>query len=512
MINKIITLLLCLAPIQAQALPPFAHGGSAGPNPPPILDTVPCSSASDAAYGTVLLRTAYAGNAVQMRVLHTGAYVYQDIGFVGTSIDVASADTFAATRDAGTTPEARFYDQCGNSNDTAFSGTSTEKGATWSLYNFGLTSYRTLSFDLLNDNGITGKVQKLILPATIALNQDAFSTALIGRQMPYPPDPMSLWELDNTAPWATRWFGWHNASGINIREKDATTLNYGGMESIGAYQTIAGASTYVVKANEVSTSLAKETIGATSNNGGYLGWNSSTANWFGGQDIIAQMFFNRILSASEQSTITAYAYRLEGDQTAIANCIVVVGDSLSQGTDSMANQNYINQAVHGGGTLITKRFRLYNFATGSMTAATMAGQTSRYTSACGNASVSNKLAIVLAGANDQLAGTSANTIVGYLTTICTALHNAGFKVVLASLPKNSLANNGTILPALNALIEANYVSYGADALADIWTDPTIGSAGNTGNTTYYYTDGTHFTVAGYSIFTNHISPAVNGIF
>jgi hypothetical protein len=100
------------------------RGGAAAPvTPPPILDTVGCASSTDAAYGTVKLRSAYAGYAGQMRVYHSGVYAYQNIGFVGNAIDSASADTFAATADSGTPPEIRFYDQCGNGNDTTFSGT-----------------------------------------------------------------------------------------------------------------------------------------------------------------------------------------------------------------------------------------------------------------------------------------------------------------------------------------------------------------------------------------------------
>jgi hypothetical protein len=159
------------------------HGGAAAPvNPPPILDTVGCVSSTDAAYGTVKLRSAYSGFAGQMRVLHSGTYVTQNIGFVGTVIDAASADTFAATADSGTPPEIRFYDQCGNGNDTTFSGTAGIKGALWSAYPLANTSLRTAAFDLLYDSSLYSSYQALVLPPALTMNMDSFSTAFIGRR------------------------------------------------------------------------------------------------------------------------------------------------------------------------------------------------------------------------------------------------------------------------------------------------------------------------------------------
>ena len=97
----------------------------------PILDSVKCASSSDAAYGTVRLRSAYNGPAIEMRVKQSGTYVYQSIGFAGNVVDATPADTFVATADSGTPAELRFYDPCGNGNDTTFSATSTYKGAIW---------------------------------------------------------------------------------------------------------------------------------------------------------------------------------------------------------------------------------------------------------------------------------------------------------------------------------------------------------------------------------------------
>ena len=493
------------------------HGGAVLPvTPPPILDTVGCAASTDAAYGTVKLTSAYAGYAGQMRVYHSGVYAYQNIGFVGNVIDAASADTFAATADAGTPPEIRFYDQCGNSNDTTFSGTAGIKGALWSTYPLANTSLRTAAFDLLYDSSLYSSYQALVLPTALTMNMDSFSTVFIGRRgSSYQNRMTTYWEFLNTAPWTARWYDYDSDGGPNILEKNGTKLNYPGLETTpGVYQTITTSSTSTILANEVGASLSKVAQSATSNNGGTLGYNTASGNTLenGGQDIVAQMFFNRTLSKTEQAAITNYGYSLTGNPTTIPNCIVVIGDSLSAGQSAIDNQNWINQAIHGVATPITKPSRLYNFATNGKTAATMLANIATYEGACSNAGVTNKLAIIMAGSNDiSINNTSPSTLSGIVFNICTDMHNSGFKTVIMTIPNNNVSNNSSIAP-YNAIIEANYAANHCDGLADVWSSPNIGAGSNTANLTYFNADQEHLTAAGYAIAGQLAATAINSIY
>ncbi len=355
-----------------------------------------------------------------------------------------------------------------------------------------------------------------MLPTTLTMNMDSFSTVFIGRRgSSYQNRMTTYWELLNTAPWTARWYDYDTDSGPNILEKSGTKLNYPGLETTpGVYQTIVTPSTSTVLANEVSASLSKTAMSATSNNGGTLGYNTSSSNTLenGGQDIVAQVFYNRTLSKTEQAAITNYGYSLTGNPTTIPNCIVVIGDSLSAGQNAIDNQNWINQAIHGVATPITKSTRLYNFATNGKTAATMLANIATYEGACANAGVTNKLAIIMAGSNDiSINNTSPSALSSTVFSMCTDMHNSGFKTVIMTIPNNDAANNSSIAP-YNALIEANYSANNCGALADVWSNSNIGSGSNTSNTTYFNADQEHLTAAGYAIAGQLAATAINSIF
>lgn len=496
-----------IAPAHAR----FLSGGSNSPVLP-ILDTVACTATSGAGYGTVKLRTAYGGNAFQMRVKQSGTYVYQDIGFNGLVANYSAADTFAATADSGTPAELRFYDQCGNSNDTTFSVTAGVKGALWSPYSLGTTNLRSASFDTLYDNSTLSVQQELLMPSTVAMNMDAFSAVFIGRRgTVYPAHPTSYWEFLNTAPWHSDWYDYDTDSGNNILESSGTKLNYGTVETgNGVYINIFNSSAAVLLANELSSSQSKSALSATANNGGVIGNTLISGTYDGGQDIVAQIFYNRTLTSLEQSNVDAYGYSLLGPVENIQDCAVVIGDSLSQSYVAGWNEGWVNQAINGVATPFSKPFRIYNSSTNGGTAATFLSNISRYTSACSNSSVTKKIALVMAGTNDIGNGVSPSTVANTLYSIWTDMHNAGFKVVCATIPNNAEGNSGNI-PTFNGLISANYAANHCDALADNWANPNIGNGSNTGNTTYFYTDGIHLSITGYGIVGQNFANAANTV-
>jgi hypothetical protein len=248
-----------------------------------------------------------------------------------------------------------------------------------------------------------------------------------------------------------------------------------------------------------------------SNNGGSIGSATTISDSlkFGGQDIIAQVFYDRVLSRLDQDAIRAYGYQLVGNPTSTPNCIVVIGDSQSAGNGSLANQNWINLAIHGAAHTITKRFRLYNFATSGMKVAAMVSRVSRYTAACSHPNITNKLAVVQGGGNDIKAGTSVSTIAGDLFSLCDQMHKAGWKTVLLMKPMEDDISASVI--ALNNALASGYSSH-CDAVADIRSDSHIGSYASSADATYYNPDGAHMTVSGSAVYDRYNVPAINSIF
>jgi hypothetical protein len=490
--NRLLALLLSLLAFPAYA-GPFTGGTAI--QFPPLLDTVQCLSSADAFYGTVKLRSAYGGNAFQMRVKQGGTYAYQDIGFVGSKADYASADAFAATADANTPPEARAYDQCGNGNDSTFVDVST-KGFVWSPYTLGTTGLRTLAFDTLNDNSTTPSKQQLNLPATMAMNMDAYSVVMIGRRgSSYSAQPVSYYEFKNTAPWYSDWYD-YSSGGSNMRLSSGTTLNFGTVETgPGVYMNVVASTTASVIANETTTSRSKAVLSAVANNGGTMGSGQVLATYNGGQDVIAMGFFNRTLNSTEQAQVDAYGYGLVGNIPAVPTCLVVIGDSGQQAAFAAYNQNPVNQAVGNVATPVNKPIRVVNAATSGDTASNMLTNISRYTGACAQAGVTRKIALVKTGANDLNQGASVATVEATLTSIWTAMHNAGFKVVCEGMPNSNISNASNLAPT-NAWIQANYAANNCDALSDVWADANIGAGSANTNTTYWYTDRIHLAIQG----------------
>lgn len=502
----LLAILIILSPETSYAA--FLRGGTTAPVAAFVLDQVPCAATTDAAYGTVKLSSTYAGNAIQMRVKQSGSYVTQNIGFIGNVIDSASADTFAATADSGTPPELRFYDQCGNGNDTAFNGS--VKGAFWSPYTLDNTGLRSASFDTLYDNSTLSTRQVLLLPTAMAMNMDAFSAVFIGRRgTAYPAHNDAYWQFANTSPWNAVWYDWVTDSGNSVLESSGTKLNYGTVETTsGVYMNVIGSTTSVLDANEVSTSKTKSTLSTIANNGGYIGSSAALDGLYdGGQDVIAQVFYNRTLNSTEQANIDTIGYGLVGAVNNVPTCVVTMGDSLTQGYVAPYNTNYINQAINGVATTINKSVRVYATPTNGTTSAVINSNISRYTGACSNASVTKKIALVMAGTNDLAMGTTPSNTATLLYSIWTAMHNAGFKVVCATIP-NNVGTPSTIGP-LNTIISANYAANNCDALADVWANPNIGNGSNTSNLTYFYQDGTHLTTIGYGIIGQLFATQIN---
>ena len=97
-------------------------------------------------------------------------------------------------------------------------------------------------------------------------------------------------------------------------ESSGTKLNYGTVETgAGVYINVIGASTSVLDANEATYSQGKATLSAIANNGGFIGNSVNIDGLYdGGQDIVAQVFYNHTLSSNEKSIIDSVGYGIIG--------------------------------------------------------------------------------------------------------------------------------------------------------------------------------------------------------
>ncbi|RYE96856.1 MAG: hypothetical protein EOO77_40160, partial [Oxalobacteraceae bacterium] len=106
--------------------------------------------------------------------------------------------------------------------------------------------------------------------------------------------------------------------------------------------------------------------------------------------------------------------------------------------------------------------------------------------------------VVQAGTNDLRYGTPAEKLYEVTTKFVNDAHAKGFEVVVATvLPLTGFGFNSTTEQqrvAYNALVTANTAH--ADAIADIASDPTVGSPGAPSNTKLYV-DGLHPTLYAY---------------
>ena len=123
---------------------------------------------------------------------------------------------------------------------------------------------------------------------------------------------------------------------------------------------------------------------------------------------------------------------------------------------------------------------------------------------------------LLGGVND-LAGSpprqDATTTYDRIVTYCQDRRMAGFKIIINTI----LPQSATVGPAdyeasrqiINNLIRTNWATF-ADGISDIASDPRIGDAGDSEDTTYY-ADKIHMTNAGYGIVASYVAAAINQI-
>jgi hypothetical protein len=221
------------------------------------------------------------------------------------------------------------------------------------------------------------------------------------------------------------------------------------------------------------------------------------------------LIYNRQLTQADVTQIYAYAravYRVfpVSSYMRLATC----GDSHTSGyAGSIDNgQAWVYQLLRANPS-----WTCYNTAITGKTTAQLVSPDFGYSS-----TPTKKICVTWCGTNDLIATGQASTALSNLAAWVTARRATGWKCVgVTLLPRNggisANPNPGGYeadRQTVNTALRANSGGIYGDAIADPGNDATIGQAGQYSNTTYYYTDSTHLTKAGYGIVEGYISAAV----
>ena len=112
---------------------------------------------------------------------------------------------------------------------------------------------------------------------------------------------------------------------------------------------------------------------------------------------------------------------------------------------------------------------------------------------------------VMGGTNDE-DHVDVQTTIDRLLTFTSQRHQAGWKVIVVTLPSRVLGD--AFKNQFNGYLRANWPSF-ADQIVDLGAVPQIGADSAYRNPTYFLPDGYHLTAAGYAYFSKGATDALN---
>lgn len=190
------------------------------------------------------------------------------------------------------------------------------------------------------------------------------------------------------------------------------------------------------------------------------------------------------------------------------NQVTCEGDSQTSGYGLSAGQDYPSQLD----VLLPATDIVTNVGAASNTLNDMTNQAAA-TDATKKFGYRNIL-VIWGGTNDMYGGQSGASTYTEFVTYCQARQTAGWTVIaLTCLPRSGAAtpaNFETQRTAFNTPIRANWATF-ATALVDIAADNRIGDSGDELDMTYYQSDNTHLTQAGYAIVAAAVKAAIDAL-
>ena len=183
---------------------------------------------------------------------------------------------------------------------------------------------------------------------------------------------------------------------------------------------------------------------------------------------------------------------------ATRSLLVCDGDSrtLGLGSSSARNVSWPAQVDNA----LTSLTSVINLGVGSQTVADMNTDAATQVDPLYSAGNTKNVVVCAGGINDCL-GTAAATIQTRLSTYVSGRQAAGYKVAICTMPPASTVSgsNETTRTTVNSWITAG--SSGADVVVDLAADSRLA---NTADTTYFASDGVHFTTTGYAVWASLI--------
>lgn len=464
---------------------------------PPTLPAV--TGTLQVAVGTTLLVAGYGGPCC--RVQRVSDSTQQDIGFVNGMIDIAALSTFSGawTIELLVT---KWYDQSGLANDlvmaTATNMPRIRKANAWGgLYGLTFDGFAAAS-------GGTQVAKNFPIPAAVTLDRQA-NTGFTVNGLKASYNSNGTLELGSASIRALP-FANAGAAGAQLLTGGVgiTGTRWNRMNpSLNGWRLRSGGSDLYT---DLSTATAAAQA-AGSATGGFVGKSASGAQFAYRGEIYAWVQYSAALSDADVTAVKAAltsAYGLDYSQTTL---IVVEGDSISEGTSDTYMMNNIRQAL----PYINKDAHLYNLALHGTTAAIEYPRRVAKFAGVAQAGATKKAVLFGLGSNDINNSTTASTL---WTTLCLPyiqyLIGLGYAVVVATLiPRGAFtAPQETERLAYNDLVRNNAVAQGY-VVADYCALPEFDAQADASNATYYFTDNTHPTSAGYAKMAAVSGPLLN---
>lgn len=459
---------------------------------PIITDRTPVCNAvpgAVAAYGTILLNSAYTGAAIN--VVRASDSTALDIGFVQIGkqkvLDELALDAFLA----GTTGSvATLYDQSGNGNH-ATQATAANRPIIGRKMIGGV---RVITF--LGDTG-DGTIHFLTLPVGVSVPRNANSQYAAITPMTSVLQN-AWWEIGTVSTLETLIYQDNSASVNRIQAQNSSARLYFPARtdpSIFAY--ITDGSTSTVTQNNAIASAGGGGTGTIA--GGQIGNTIRAANYQGRFDLGALIVYGTKHNAATQEAVMSRLYRSFGVAPQSDVNIPYAGDSITYGRTVVTGNERAAQLPLTTG----EQYARFNYGIGGRAQSSL---TNAYPNEAAQIYDPKKLNIIVlfAGTNDLKANLTGAATWASAVTMMQAARTTGFKILIATMLQRGDFTGAQEAERVtfNSLVRANWQTY-ADGLLDYAADPIIGTPTFVTSNTVLFADGVHPTEYGDSILASY---------
>lgn len=184
--------------------------------------------------------------------------------------------------------------------------------------------------------------------------------------------------------------------------------------------------------------------------------------------------------------------------------IICDGDSRTEGIEAGPELHGNTYPAHLTRHL-TDPVTVVNVGISGQTVAAMTADVA-YNDALYDASLPANVVVMAGGINDCNQAASAATLQSRIETYCAARRSAGFDVVACTIPPavSVTGSEETVRTTVNTWMRANWATW-SDVLVDLAADSRLD---DTSDTTYFDSDGVHFSAEGHSVIAELVASAL----